>query len=521
MPAPEQTDAQSRLARREGDMALGTDHLMDDLGPRAARGGAVMIVGQGIKLVAQFGSAAVLARTLNPRDFGLIAMAATTIAVLELLRELGLSAATIQRSDINHGQVSALFWINAMVGLALGGLLCASAPLTAAFYGEPELTAVIRWLSAGFVISGVTVQHWALLRRQMRFNTIAAIEVSAELAGFAAAVAMALSGERYWALVGQRLTATLWTMIGVWCCCRWRPGWMFRVHGLGDLFQFGLSVTGSTILTAVSRSVDQLLVGRLFGPVVLGLYERAAKVILTPLGSLNGPLYAVAMPALSRLASQPERFRRGVGAVVERIAMAILPGTVLTAACADWVTAILFGPNWSDAARFVAGFSLIAIVQSLIAAMGLIYLPLGRARALLRATAIDTGLCVACVVTGLPFGAFAIVVTLLAGGLAVRLPVAFWLASRCGPVRLADLYAWIVPSAAAAGALGATILALRALAPSLSWGTSPSGLIVIVPAGAVAASAVFAAIPRSRRILNPADAGGTMRLWRISTARPE
>lgn len=512
-----------RNGKRNGtaETALETAHLMDDLGSRSARGGAVMIVGQGIKLLAQFGAVAVLARTLNPRDFGLIAMAATSIVILELIRELGLSAATIQRNDISHGQVSALFWVNVLAGSALAGLLFACAPLAAAFYGEPELTAVIRWLSLGFVISGVTVQHWALLRRQMRFTTIAAIEVSAELAGFAAAVGMALAGDRYWALVGQRLIATLWTMAGVWICCRWRPGWtLLRVHDLEGLIQFGMSVTGSSILTAVSRSVDQLLVGRLFGPSVLGQYERSAKVILTPLNSLNAPLYAVAMPALSRLADQPERFRHAVGAVIERIAMVVTPGAVITAATADWLTTILFGPNWGETARFVACFALIAVVQSLIAAMGLIYLPLGRAQALLRSTAIDTALCILCVVLGLPFGAFGVAASLLIGSLAVRLPAAFWLASRYGPVRLKDLYIWILPSIAAASAAASAAIALRGLSPSLSLGAHPSGLIVILPAGAIAALAAFMAIPRSRRILH-SGTENNIRLWKTSTARPE
>src|SRR3546814_6392733 len=78
------------------------------------------------------------------------------------------------------------------------------APLLATFYGQPELTGITRWLAAGFIASGATVQHWALLRRQMRFGTIALLETSAELTAAAIAIALAWHGAGYWALVVQR-----------------------------------------------------------------------------------------------------------------------------------------------------------------------------------------------------------------------------------------------------------------------------------------------------------------------------
>src|SRR6185503_11962165 len=150
------------------DDELATEHLTQDLGRRSRRGGVVLLGAQMVRVLGQMGTLVVLARLLPPSAFGLLAMVAAIGLVLDLVKEFGLSSATIQKTGITHAQVSTLFWINAGVGAALGLLLFLTAPLISGFYGEPELEGIARWLAVGFVASGLTVQHWALLRRQMR-----------------------------------------------------------------------------------------------------------------------------------------------------------------------------------------------------------------------------------------------------------------------------------------------------------------------------------------------------------------
>src|SRR3954470_18591675 len=202
---------------------LATDHLTHDLGRRSRRGGVVLLGAQGVRVLGQMATLVVLARLLPPSAFGLLAMVAAIGAVLDLVKEFGLSAATIQKQDITHAQVSSLFWINSGVGAALGVGLFLAAPLLARFYGQPELDGVARWMALGFVLSGLTVQHWALLRRQMRFGAIAGMEMTADLVGFAAAIVLAVEGAGYWALVAQRLLAPAVVLLASWSVCRWRP----------------------------------------------------------------------------------------------------------------------------------------------------------------------------------------------------------------------------------------------------------------------------------------------------------
>lgn len=406
-----------------------------------------------------------LARLLPPEAFGLLAMVAAIGAILDLVKEFGLSAATIQRQDITHAQVSALFWVNAGVGAILGLGLFLSAPLLASFYGQPALTSVAHWLALAFVASGLTVQHWALLRRQMRFVAIAGMETAADLLGFAVAIGLAVWGAGYWALVAQRLVSPVFLMVASWLICRWRPARPARTADVRVLLGYGASVTGSGLAVAFSRSIDQILIGWLWGPAVLGLYERTTRLLLMPINSINAPIYAAAMPALSRLNGDPARYRAMFGQVMQKLALLTMPAFALAAVTADWVVEILLGPSWLQAIPLVALFSVSAIYLPVLQSAGLLYMSQARTGQMLKATLIDTGLCVASIVIGLQWGVIGVAAALAIVGLVLRMPVAFWLATRQGPVRVADIWRAIAPPASTAVAVAGAVFLVRRVEP--------------------------------------------------------
>ncbi|WP_185973521.1 lipopolysaccharide biosynthesis protein [Ferrovibrio terrae] len=479
---------------------LSTEHLQQDLTRRSLRGGLIAFGSQAVRFTAQFGGTILLARMLTPHAFGLVAMIAALSILLDLIKELGLSAATIQRPVITQQQVSTLFWINAGFGCLLALALLLAAPVIAGFYGEPELTSITRWLGLGFVVSGLTIQHWALLRRQMRFTMIAVIETGAELLALALAVICALKGAGYWALVVQRVAGPAITLVATWALCPWRPGLPTRDAEIADMLRFGGSYTGFNLLAAAARSLDQVLIGALWGPVVLGFYERAAKLVLVPLNNLNAPLYAVAMPALSRLESQPERYRHAFLLVFEKFAMVTMPPAALAAVTADWVVGLLFGPQWHDAAPFVASFSVAAITLPATMAVALLYLSQNRSGDMLRAGLADTAAVATAILAGLSFGAVGIAVAYAVANLTLRLPLAIWIGGRQGPVNRRDLAAALLPSLATAAAVAGSVAALR----HTGWlvAAEPlAGLALSLGVALPVAFAIFLAIPRSRRIL--------------------
>src|SRR5713226_1146715 len=146
---------------------------MKDLKHKAIRGGFAKICSQGTSFLIRIGSLMIMARLLDPRDFGLVGMVTAVIGVFNLFRDFGLSAAAVQRNTVvTKEQASTLFWINILVGGILGLLSLAMAPIAGIFYHEPRLFGITAVLASGFLFNAAGVQHSAMLERQMRFTTL-------------------------------------------------------------------------------------------------------------------------------------------------------------------------------------------------------------------------------------------------------------------------------------------------------------------------------------------------------------
>src|ERR1051325_9589895 len=209
------------VANDDRDHHFRTDHLKAELGQRSARGGTITLAAQVCKFGLSTSSAIILARLLTPQDYGLIGMVAILVGFLGMFQYLGLSTATIQFSELNHGQVSALFWMNMALSAAIMLLTIAAAPIAAWFYKEPRLVGITIGYAISVLITGLYIQHEAILIRQMRFAITAVIEVSAMAIGLAAAIVAAIYGARYWALVVNQLVLAPISVIGMWAACRW------------------------------------------------------------------------------------------------------------------------------------------------------------------------------------------------------------------------------------------------------------------------------------------------------------
>jgi PST family polysaccharide transporter len=369
----------------------------------------------------------------------------------------------------------------------------------AAFYGEPELVAVTRWLALGFFIGGLGAQHWALLRRQMRFGAVAFLDSGAEIVSFAVAIVLAMNGAGYWALIAQRLTTPLIVVAGCWVLCRWRPGLPAQTSGVRALFNFGATLTGTSVLTLLTRNLDQVLIGWFWGPSLLGLYERAARLVMVPINNIGMPLYAVGMPALSRLTDHQERYRHAFCEMLEKLAMITMPGAALVALTSDWTTAILFGPQWAAAAPLVACFAVLALYQPSILALGLLYMSQDRPADMLRATIIDALVSIVAIAASIYFGVIAVAATLAAAGLVIRLPIAWVLSTRRGPVRVIDLWRTVRPSGLAALVVTALVWTVRQVLPA---DVSPwLGYAATIPAAALGAGLAFGLFAKSRQSL--------------------
>lgn len=368
-------NASNRAKRRD---YFNTDHLKTDLKQRSVRGGIITIAAQASKFILKFGSTVVLARLLAPEDYGLIGMAAVVIGFVEYFKDLGLSTATIQRQKINHQQISTLFWINLGVGCLVALIVAGIAPAIASFYKEPRLEGITQALAINFVFGGLTVQHQALLRRQMQFTSLAKIEIVAMAMGVAAAVISGYYGLSYWALVLMLMITALTNAIGVWLACGWRPGLPRTDSEIGSMLAYGGNLTGFGLVNYFSRNLDNILIGRRWGSGQLGLYAQAYRLLLLPIQQINYPINSVALPTLSSLQTEPEQYSRYYYKAILLITTLGMPIVAFMFAAADDLILLILGKQWLGVVPLFKFLMPAAFVGTFNVAGGWVYQSLGR-----------------------------------------------------------------------------------------------------------------------------------------------
>jgi O-antigen/teichoic acid export membrane protein len=477
---------------------LRTDDVRAEVGVRAARGGAVTMASQGIRFGLMLVSTAILGRLLTPGDYGLVGLVAIVMGFVALFKDLGLAAATIQREELTQREVSTLFWLNLGFSLGVAVLTAAAAPLVAWFFKEPRLTAVTMTYAVGFVFGGLAVQHEALLRRRMRFAALAGANLAALLVNASATVLLAWMGFGYWALVYGQLALGLAYAVCLWGVCGWRPGRPGKLSEVRQLLAFGRDLTGFTVVNYFSRNLDNLLIGRVWGTVQLGFYAKAYQLLLLPLDQVIEPVTSVAVPALSRLNEEPERYRQAYLRLLEKVAMVTMPLMAFMIVTADWIVRVVLGPQWGESARLFAILGVSGVVQPVASTAGWLFVSQGRSREMLRWGLIGSPLLMLFIVAGLPWGAVGVATSYAAGFVCVATPLLFWYVGRRGHVRARDIYGAVAPMFCAALCTAGALLAFRRVVGAvhpLAGLAAGFGLTVCVT------FLLFALLPRGRSAL--------------------
>lgn len=322
---------------------------MKDLKEKTIRGGVARLSAQGANFALRIGSLMILARLLDPKDFGIVGMVTAFTGVLSLFRDFGLSSAAIQRSTVTEEQLSTLFWINVVVGVVLALITLAMSPFIAVFYHEPRLTAVTAILATSFFLNALGVQHGALLQRELRFTAVAIISTISLIAGTILAIYMAEAGYGYWSLVAMTITLPLVNTLGSWIAVPWMPGRPHRRVGIRSMMHFGGTLTLNSLVMYIASNSEKVLLGRFWGVDALGIYGRAYQLINIPTDNLNTAAGEVAFSALSRLQDDPPRLKSYFLKGYSLILAMTLPVTIACGLFADDIVAVFLGPKWDAA----------------------------------------------------------------------------------------------------------------------------------------------------------------------------
>ncbi len=375
-----------------------------DLKQLALRSGAVTMGAQLVRLVLAFGSTMILARMLTPGDFGVVAMVASVTGIVGIVLDGGLSAATVQRKDSTHAHFSALFWVNAVMGLILGALCAALAPAIVWFYDDPRLHEVTLISALALVVSGLGIQHAALLVRDLRARELAAIDVGAVLVGIVVAIVLAGSGHGYRALAWMPAAQALARLVGLVAAVRWLPEFSLASGTVWQDLSFGARITGASIMDYLARSLDNVLIGRAWGDAALGGYYRAYSLLMLPLRQVLTPMTSVVFPTLSRLQLEPARFRRYYLQSLFLMTVLTTPLCLGLGVLAEEAVYVLLGPQWRDSAPIFRLLSVAAAIQPVTGTVWWLYPATGRGGAMLRRGGLGSAVFILSFLIGLPWG---------------------------------------------------------------------------------------------------------------------
>jgi PST family polysaccharide transporter len=308
----------------------------------------------------------VLSRLLAPEAFGLVALAAIFTVFIQIFLDQGFGAAIVQRADLEPEHLDTAFWINILTGILLTVGCIAISGLVAAFFDEPRLTLILRWLSIGFILTALSTTQVAILQRKLAFKSLAARSLTATTVGGIVGIGMAFAGFGVWSLIAQNLANDLASAVVLWRSSNWRPGFKVSKKHYRELFTFGVSVVGNNALNEVVRRSDDFLIGYFLGPTLLGYYTIGYKLLLVIIRVVTGIINGVAFPVFSRLRQKPKRILRAFYNVTQYTSLLSFPVFIGLATLAPELVLALFGEKWAPSIPVMQVLALIGILQSVL-----------------------------------------------------------------------------------------------------------------------------------------------------------
>jgi O-antigen/teichoic acid export membrane protein len=320
-----------------------------DLARRAARAlrwaAGLTLIGQ----IATWAMTIVVIRLLAPSDYGLMALATMFISFLMIVNELGLGAALVQRRDVDDLLRQRVFGATLLANLCFALVLLLLAPLIASFFEEPRLTSIIRVLALQFMMCAFEVVPVASLERNLDLKGKSLCNLVAALAGGVVTLGLAWSGWGVWSLVYGNLSQVLVRVVGYNLAAPFLRWPRFDFWRIVDSVRFGGFVMLERAMWSLYSQADVLIVGKLLGAHILGIYAVAMHIASLIMHKTGGVLYEVAFPTFSRAQEQGGAFEQFLLKALRLLAVLCFPVFFGMASVAPELVSVLLGSQWSAA----------------------------------------------------------------------------------------------------------------------------------------------------------------------------
>jgi PST family polysaccharide transporter len=448
----------------------------------------------------------VMAHVLDPRDFGVVALAGAFVYFVNFITGHSFADALVQRPDIGSDHLDTAFWSTTVLALGLAAACAAGAEPFAAGVGEPAAAPVLRLLAVVIPIGAVASVPGSLLRRRMRFRELATCMLAGRALGAATGIAMVLGGFGLWSLVGQQIAGSLATTLAVCLASRWSPGGRFSWRRFRELGSFGFHVSASVVLAGAGEQALNVLIGAFFGSTTLGYFNIAWRTVQLVRSLFTGAVYHVGFSTFSRLQHDLPAVAAGYVRATELSCLVGFPVAVAMAVMAGPTVAVLFGAGWQASAPLLALLAIEMVPGFFAIFMTACYRALGRPEIVLWTALayVVVGLAGAAACAGL--GVAAVTAAWVSRSF-VLLPIHVVLLGRVlgvKPVRIARI---ALAPIVAATVMGAAMLAVRgavegSVSVPIELGSAAlSGALVYVAAVALLAPSLLRFAARAGRVM--------------------
>lgn len=322
------------------------------------------------RMGANFAVGMILARLLGPRPYGQVAVAALVIGLGNLVADVGLGSAIVQKEEVSSEDIRFAFTVQILFAVIVVCTIWPLTPWIAAFFHQPETALVVRALIPMFILQALGQTATSLLKRNLQQKRIQTAQLISYLVGYVGlGIPFAVAGAGVWSLVLAQLAQSLVNSILVYASARHALVpvlWTRSAH----MLRYGGKAVSTNVVSWSIGNLDNLFVGRAFGALELGLYSRSYTLVSMPGAALVSTLQAVLFPAYSRNQSNTKSLRQTYLASVAIIAMLMLPLFAVVAVIPHAVIGGIYGPKWLAAAPVVVPLALAMPLDSLMALAG-------------------------------------------------------------------------------------------------------------------------------------------------------
>lgn len=291
--------------------------------------------------------AIIIARILDPKDFGIIGLASVVIFYSNSLTNFGFSTALINKKEINKHHINSLFTLDFMISCFLCLLTILSSGYIAAFFKIDELNLVLKALASVFVITSFSMVPLALLKRDLNFKAVSLIEVSAAISQSLLVLILAYSDFHYWAIVTGMIMANVLSSFFALMMAKWKPKLWIDWKAVQEIINYASWNFLEAQLRLIENFMDKFIVGKFLGPVNLGYYEKAIGFAYMPVESLVHKITGVMFSTFSRNKSDETALLYYLERSIVLVSVICFPIFAGFATIADYFVLIFLGEKWA------------------------------------------------------------------------------------------------------------------------------------------------------------------------------